>query len=168
MAGETLVKPYLFLLICLFCCADIYAQGDPNVHVEDIYLARDNGKGKIGETAEGFFTNDIPIHCVVQLDSLKPVTVTMVFIAVNVSGVKGETKVITTKYKTNGEQNQVYFTGRPDKVWVAGEYRIDIFIDGRPDKSVEFEIRKTSEQTPDTKSPPARPKPRSIKKFKKN
>jgi hypothetical protein len=162
------VKIKILLLICILSCINVFAQNDGDVHVEDIYLARDDGKGKIGETAQSFFTKDIPIHCVVQLDSLKPVTVKMIFIAVKVPGVKPETKVITTKYKTNGEQDRVYFTGKPDKVWIPGDYRIDIFIDEKPAKSVEFEIQKNPQQTEKGKTTPPKSKSSNVKKFKKN
>ena len=59
---------------------------------EEIYLAKDNGEGKAGEAETSFLTTDIPIFCVVQLDSLKPATVKMNFIAVKVAGVKARNK----------------------------------------------------------------------------
>jgi hypothetical protein len=155
------VKFKFLLLICLLLILNIFAQIDDDVRVESLYLARDDGKGKAGETTQNFFTNDIPIHCVVQLDSMKSVTVKMIFVAVKVIGVKPETKVITTKYKTNGEQSQVNFTGKPDKIWIAGNYRIDIFIDGKQAKSIEFEIQKKPQQIEKTKTV-------GVKKFRKN
>jgi hypothetical protein len=159
------VKVKILLLICLLLSLNLYAQ-DGDVRVEEVYLARDDGKGKAGETAQKFFTSDIPIHCVVQLDSMKPVTVKMVFVAVKVNGVKPETKVITTKYTTNGEQTQVSFTGKPDKNWIAGNYRIDIFIDEKQAKSIEFEIQKNPQQIEKAVSP--KPKNVSVRKFRKN
>ena len=143
---EKKVKVKILLLICLLFSINLYAQVNGDVRVEELYLARDNGSGKVGETTQSFFTKDIPIHCVVELDSVKPVTVKMVFVAVRVNGVKPETKVITSKYTTNGEQTQVNFTGKPDKVWIAGNYRIDIFIDEKQAKSIEFEIHKKTQQ----------------------
>lgn len=165
---EKVLKVKILLLICLLCCTNLLAQIDGDVQVESLSLARDDGKGKAGETAQSFFTNDIPIHCVVQLDSLKPVTVKMVFVAIKVAGVKPETKVISVKYKTNGEQSQVYFTGKPDKAWFAGTYRIDIFIDEKAAKSLEFEIQKTPQQIEKEKQPVVKPKTTTARKFRKN
>lgn len=162
------MKVKILLLICLLSSISLFAQIDGDVHVEDLYLARDDGKGNIGETAQNFFTNDIPIHCVVQLDSLKPVTVKMIFVAVKVNGVKPESKVFTAKYTTNGQQSQVNFTGKPDKVWVAGNYRIDILIDEKAAKSLEFEILKNPQQIEKERTISPRSKTVSVKKFRKN
>lgn len=160
------MKVTFLLLICLLFSFNLFAQID-EVHVEDTYLARDDGKGNAGETTQNFFTNDIPIHCIVQLDSMKPVTVKMVFVAVKVTGVKPETKVITAKYKTNGEQSLVNFTGKPDKIWIAGNYRIDIFIEEKQARSIEFEILKTPQQIEKEKPVSPKPKTVSVKKFRK-
>jgi hypothetical protein len=165
---EKAVKVKILLLICLIFSVNLLAQINDDVRVEELYLARDNGSGKVGETTQSFFTSDIPIHCVVELDSVKPVTVKMVFVAVKVNGVKPETKVISSKYTTNGEQTQVNFTGKPDKVWVAGNYRIDIFIDDKQAKSIEFEIQKKTQQVQKDGSLSPKLKSVSVKKFRKN
>lgn len=114
--------------------------------VEEIYLSKDNA-GKAGETVESFSTGDVPIHCVVRLDSTKSVIVKMNFVAEKVPGVKPETKVITVSYKTDGTQNQVNFTGKPDGFWTAGDYRIDIYIDEAAAASKRFAIKKTAGET---------------------
>ena len=92
----------------------------------------------------------------------------MIFVAVKVTGVKPETKVITSKYKTNGEQSQVSFTGKPDKIWTAGNYRIDIFIDEKQAKSIEFEIQKIPQQIEKVKASSPKLKQTNVKKFRKN
>lgn len=140
------MKVVLFLLTTLLT-SNIFAQTEsvqtvkPFAGVEKIYLAKD-AEGKAGEETEVFSTTDIPIHCIIYLDSVKPTVVKMNFIAVNVPGVKAETKVISVSYKTDGTQNQVNFTGKPEGFWIAGNYRIDIFIDGKAAGNKEFQIRK--------------------------
>ena len=142
------MKVVLFLFITLLTFS-IFAQTEsvqtvkPLVGIEKIYLAKDV-EGKAGEETEVFSTTDIPIYCVIYLDSVKPTLVKMNFIAVNVPGVKAETKVISVSYKTDGAQDQVNFTGKPEGFWVAGSYRIDIFIDGKAAGNKEFEIRKAT------------------------
>ncbi len=142
------MKKYLFLLIFFISNMAIFGQTLektnvlPGDGIEDIYLTKDDGKGKKGDIAEKFATTDVPIHCVVMLDSEKSVTVKMIFVAVSVKGVKPESKVVTTVYKTDGMQNIVNFTGRPDGVWTAGTYRVDIFLDGKPAGNRLFEIEK--------------------------
>lgn len=109
--------------------------------IEEVYLARDNGNGKAGDQAQEFRTTDVPIHCVVVLDSPGKVTLKMNFVAVKVAGVKPETKVVSASYTTSEKQNRVNFTGMPDGAWTPGRYRVDLFIDGKAARSIEFDIK---------------------------
>jgi hypothetical protein len=145
------------------------------VKVEQIFLAKDNGEGNVGEAVEGFLTTDIPIFCVVQLNSTTPATVKMILRAVDVTGVKAETNVITVSYKTNGRQNRVNFTGRPEGNWTAGRYRIDIFIDDKSAGSQAFEIvrdplepGKKAIPVSKPETPKAKPRARPLRTAKKN
>lgn len=115
--------------------------------VEEVYLAKDDGSGKAGEQVTEFRTNDIPIYCVVLLEADASAVVKMNFVAVNVAGVKPETKVVTASYTTKDGQNRVNFTGRPDGNWTPGKYRVDLFLDGKKAKGVEFEIKPASGAT---------------------
>jgi hypothetical protein len=162
------MKIVLTIFFCLFFSLNVFAQSDPNeentkVGIEAILLARDDGKGKAGEETDVFLTNDIPIYCLVQLNSLSPTTVKMNLVAVSVAGVKPETKVVTVSYKTNGKQNRVNFTGRPEGAWTVGKYRVDVFIDGKLDGSREFEVQKSASPKIEDKTQ-TKPKPKSNSK----
>ena len=118
-----------------------------------------------------FETTDIPIHCAVQLDSIKAVTVKMNFVAVKVAGVRPETRVVTISYKTNGKQDRVNFAGSPADFWTAGDYRIDIFIDGKIGGSKSFEIRKPSPKVAAenfNQQPKIAPKPKPRQRTRRN
>lgn len=133
----------------------------PTPAIEEVYLARDDGNGKAGKPVAEFVTTDIPIHCVILLDSLTKVTVKMNFVAVTVAGVKAETKVVTASYTTKDGQNRVYFTGRPDGRWTPGKYRVDLFVDGKAATNLAFEIKASAVNAgnsfrPPTGSPPAK------------
>jgi hypothetical protein len=165
------VKILVTLVMGLLLGLNLFGQAvvaDDPVGVEEIYLAKDNGEGKAGEKAESFFTNDVPIYCVVQLNSAKSATVKMNFIAVKVAGVKDETKVFTTSYTTSGNQSRVNFTGQPsDGKWVAGTYRIDILINDKPAQNLTFEIQKTTKELEaEAKVKPKAPT-KAIRKFRK-
>jgi hypothetical protein len=171
---------FISLLCCLFAFsafaqADEKTQEPQKVSVEQMYLAKDDGEGKVGDVAENFLTTDIPIYCVVMLDSTKPAIVKMNFVAVNVKGVKAETKVLSVNYKTNGKQNRVNFTGKPEGKWTAGNYRIDIFVDNKLAGGQSFEIKKspaeiqkTTTQTESFVPPNPKPKPKIVKQMRKN
>ncbi len=108
--------------------------------IEDVYLARDDGNGQPGEVVTEFRSDDIPIHCVVLLSRAAVATVKMNFIAVRVAGVKPETKVVSSSYKTRAEQDRVNFTGKPYGKWNPGTYRMDLFLDDKPVRNVTFVI----------------------------
>lgn len=140
------MKYFLLLTLCLLFNTYAFAQTNQGktvnqVSVEEIFLAKDDGSGQAGDKAENFSPTDVPIYCIVQLDSMKSATVKMNLVAVKVKGVKPETKVITISYRTNGEQSRVSFKGAPDGKWIAGNYRFDIFVDGKPAGKKDFEIQ---------------------------
>lgn len=156
------------ILICLLVAAGAYAQGGrvPGPAVEEVYLAKDDGSGKAGDQVSEFSTSDIPIYCVVLLDTTVKVTVKMNFVAVNVAGVKADTKVVTASYTTKDGQNRVNFSGKPEIKWTPGKYRVDIFLDGKIAKDVEFEIKGSSGITTAVKffQPPDVPKAAHIER----
>lgn len=138
-----------FFLSFLFAL-NICAQTEPiqnafeQIGVEEIYLAKDDGAGEAGAPSTSFTTNDIPIYCVVRLDSARPAIVKMSLVAIGVRGVKPETKVVTVRYKTDGLQDRVNFTGKPDGAWIAGSYRVDVFLNDKLAQSKSFEIQQAT------------------------
>lgn len=133
---------YLFFIISIILCSlPVIAQTpESDIGAAEIYLAKDDGKGKPGEPATAFSTTDSPIHCVVKLGDTASVTVKMYLVAVNVSGVKPDSRVVSASFTTTDGQNEVFFNGRPHKVWFAGAYRADIFVDGKPFRSMDFVV----------------------------
>jgi hypothetical protein len=68
-------------------------------------------------------------------------------------------------------QNRVNFTGRPDGKWTPGKYRVDIFLDGKAAKNVEFDIKKIGGGNGASAAkfvPPSAPKPTPAVLKKKN
>lgn len=167
------MKFVLAISLCLFFGFNAFAQAEQSadkseVSVGEILLTRDSGNTKAGDADDKFTTTDIPIHCFIQLDSSKPTTLKMNLIAVRAAGLKPETKIVTISYTTKENENQVNFNASPNGVWAAGDYRVDIFVDGKLAKSRSFEIEKSLKEI--KKEKPITPKllaPRkSIKKTK--
>ena len=143
-ARRRFVKALFLLTFLLLFWHHASAQAEPAQTpsgIEEVYLAKDDGNGKAGDQATEFRTTDVPIYCVVLLGSDAKTVVKMNFVAVSVSGVKPDTKVVTASYTTKEGQNRVNFTGRPEGNWTAGKYRVDLFLDGKMVKIVEFEIK---------------------------
>jgi hypothetical protein len=72
----------------------------------------------------------------------------MNLVAVAVPGVRADTKVVSTSYTTKDNQDRVNFTGRPAGQWVAGRYRVDIFVGGAAVVSREFAVQKAEQAKP--------------------
>ena len=146
-----LYKGLLTLFAVAFvCCVNLHAQEADEIKptLAEVYLAKDDGTGNAGEAATAFTTTDVPIYCVVELESAESVTVKMQLVAVNVPGVKAETRVVATSYTTKDLETRVNFSGRPQGQWVAGRYRVDIFIDNVPVASREFAVQKSTQAKP--------------------
>lgn len=168
MFGGKSLKIALLVLFVSVCSIGAYGQTKTDVGVDDIYLAKDDGKGQAGEAATVFRTTDIPIHCVVQLDSTTPVTVKMNLVVESVAGVRAETKVVSTSYTTKDGQNRVNFTGRPDGKWTPGKYRAEIFVDGKLSKNLSFEIKDPASTTAGIRSFQPRKSTRATSPPRKN
>jgi len=157
------MRPFLFIFILFVCTGAIFAQqpeANFAVNIEKMYLAKDDGTGKAGDASTNFFPADIPIYCVVQLDSSVPVTVKMNLVAEKVPGVKADTKVVSVSYTTKDGQNRVNFSGKPSGKWVVGTYRVDIFLDNKFAKNLSFEIKtpiKNAESATLIQPTPSRP-----------
>lgn len=146
----------LFSVSSIAAFAQMPAVSSSDPVVEDVFLARDDGTGKAGEVISVFNPNDIPIYCIVVLSKDGPVAVKMNLVAVKVNGVKPETKVVTTAYTTKQGEDRVNFRGRPAGQWVAGNYRIDVFVEGRHEKSINFDVKAGSVPAAATKFAPAK------------
>lgn len=168
------MKIIFALLFCALFCAGVFAQTDEEKTVdksgvEEISLMRAlDGKGKLSDAAIEFSTTDVPIYCAVALASVKAVAVKMNFIAVSAAGLKANAAIVSVSYKTNGREDGVTFDASPNgKVWAAGKYRVDILLDGKTAKSLEFEIKKSANEIAKEKMPPSS-KPKAKPRARKN
>lgn len=136
-------------------------------NIKEIALAKDDGKGNAGAITEKFLTTDTPVHFIIRLNSFDRVTVKMNLIAVKAAGLKPETKSVDVSYTTDGKQNEVYFHAMPDGFWAAGNYRADIFLNGKLSESIKFDIEKSPTE-PELKKPVAAKNFAPRKKPRKN
>ena len=154
------------LLLCFNLAAQTQQKEDNyEVGVEELSLARDDGNGKAGEVTTKFSLSDVPIYCIILLNSDKSANVKMNIVAVKADGYKPESKIVSAVYTTKENQNRVTFNASPEKVWAAGSYRVDILLNGKIAAGLSFEIER---QSPDVKdktafAPKNKPKKRKTK-----
>ena len=131
--------------------------------IAEIFLAKQDAQGKVGEPAEQFLVTDVPIFCFVRLYAPGVAAVRMDFIAANVPGVKPGRPIVSTSYTTKENEDRVSFTGRPQGQWVAGKYRVDVFIGDKKVRNIEFEIKPTTAEAekPSTTKPSRKPAKRT-------
>jgi hypothetical protein len=130
------------VFLCLFGTGISQESDAPPVSgLADAFLAKKGVDGRAGEPAAHFLVTDIPIFCVVRLSSPGVATVRLDFIAANVPGVTRETKVVSLRYVTKEAEDRVNFSSKPHGLWVAGKYRVDIFVGPKKVSALEFEIR---------------------------
>ncbi len=131
-----------FLLSASAQTEDTESNDNDETNVTNITLARKDSDGNIVEDVEVFYPTDIPIYCYVDLSLAKPVLVRVNFIAVKVKGVRPNSKTLSVSYKTKNGENFVTFTGKPEKIWSVGSYRVDILINKKLVKSKEFVVER--------------------------
>lgn len=155
----------LAVSVCLFLAGGAFAQSGNTgaAGVDNLFLAKDDGTGKPGDPAEWFYSTDVPIYVVVMFEPAKPAAITMRFVSVSVPGLKPESKILSTNYDLKEGNITVWFNGRPfGSYWIAGKYRVDIFVDGKLNKSQEFEIKKADAPQKASTFAPTRTKPKKL------
>ena len=167
MSKSKLLKAVLPVAVCLVWYSSGFAQSGKTlpIVVDNLFLAKDDGTGKPGEPAQWFYSTDVPIYVVVMIEPPKATAITMRFVAVDVPGLKSESKILSTNYNLKEGNNTVWFNGHPfGSYWIGGRYRVDIYIDGALAKSQEFEVRKVTGAEKTTTFAPQRSRPKKTTK----
>jgi hypothetical protein len=120
--------------------ADNSASSSSGVHVEKIELAKDDGEGDAGETVTSFRASDNPLHFVAHLSDFEAGTkVRMVLTAVDAGGSKNE-KVGEVEKETTAFENVLDAHWQFPRNWPTGRYKIEAYVNGKLDKTLEFDI----------------------------
>lgn len=143
----------LSIFLILACATGLLNAQDAGKRAEnviaEIFLAKSNSDGRAGEAATEFLVTDIPIFCVVRFTSPGVADVSIDLIAANVPGVERDSKVVSIAYTTKENEDRVNFSGRPQDEWVAGSYRVDVFLGRKVVRRIDFEIKATRTETAD-------------------
>ena len=110
-----------------------------DVYVDRIYMAKDKN-GDPGEETTSFAPSDRMIHCVIGLNKAKKGTeVRFIWKIVDVQGSKNE-DIKTIDYTTRSFENKVRGHLNLPQDWPTGKYRVEIYINGSLDKTIDYTI----------------------------
>lgn len=115
--------------------------------------AADSPKGKFhsAHTADdrnslaekSVFTSDTPkVYVAYTLEDVNPGSrIKIVWTAEKVEGVVENSKIDQAETLSSSMISGLFSYSKPTKGWPAGTYRVDLFIDGRQDKTIRFKVR---------------------------
>jgi len=110
------------------------------IYVDQIHMAKDDG-GKPGESTTGFEPSDRTIHCVINLNKAKDGTkIRFVWIASDATGLSKNEMIKSIDYTTQGAEDFVHGHLTAPKDWPTGDYRVEVYVDGVLDKTIEYKI----------------------------
>lgn len=135
---------FVCLLMAISVCAQNGGGEGESVEVVEIALAKDDGSGAAGEEQYEFLPTDVPLHCSVLLDSPKVSSVRMDIVFLKAENATTGTKVVTVNFKSNGTHEIINFTGKPERYWKVGNYKVDIYLNGKLSKSKNFLVKPAS------------------------
>jgi hypothetical protein len=105
-------------------------------NIQDAWTAFDQD----GEELTDVFGQEDVFYCIVQLaNAPEDTTVKATWIAVNVEGVEPNHVIQETDITT--DSGQLYFELSNDQLWPTGNYKVEIYLNGELDRTLEFQVR---------------------------
>lgn len=109
--------------------------------IEEIHMAKDDGKGAPGDQTSTFEPADRTIHCVTTLN--KPVSGTAMRFAwwiVDAGGSKNE-KFKEIEYTTKNRESIVHGHLTLPRDWPIGRYKVQVYVNGDLDRTAFFNVQ---------------------------
>lgn len=110
------------------------------VEIAGIHMTHDNGAGEPGDEADTFRPSERILHCVINLSSNQPGTkITFKWIAID-SGDSTDHLLKEMEYVTKGSEARVHADWTRHEDWIAGDWKVDVYLNDRLARSVAFTI----------------------------
>ncbi|HXI75201.1 MAG TPA: hypothetical protein VNG94_06410 [Pyrinomonadaceae bacterium] len=110
-----------------------------DVYVNRVYMAKDKN-GQPGDETTSYEPTDLTVHCIIELNKAKKGTeVRYVWKIWDVEGEKDK-EIKTTDYTTNSFENKVHGHLQLPSDWPKGTYRVEVYINGNLDKTIDYTI----------------------------
>ncbi len=108
--------------------------------IKAVHIAKDNGKGGPGEKSDTFGPADRTIHCVVELATSTPgAKIKYSWWVVESESARNE-KIEDFEYTTRPEDRVVHGHLTMPQDWPPGKYRVEVFVNGHLEESVEYSV----------------------------
>jgi hypothetical protein len=108
--------------------------------LEDVHMARDDGKGDPGEETDKFNGEDRTIHCVTKLkDAQSGTKMKFSWFVVEAGDTKNE-KIRDIDYTTRALENVVHGHLTAPRDWPVGKYKVEVYVNGNLEQTVHYTV----------------------------
>jgi hypothetical protein len=109
--------------------------------IEDLHMAKDDGKGSPGDETNLFGPGDRTIHCVAKLAAAKAGTkMKFSWFIVDAGGSKNE-KIKDIDYTTRALENIVHGHLTLPQDWPSGKYKVEVFVNDKLEKTAQYSVK---------------------------
>lgn len=123
--------------------AEDSASADPTSTgaINELHMAKDDGKGDPGDETNAFSPGDRMIHCVAKLAEAKSGTkMKFSWFIVDADGTQNQ-KIKDIDYTTRALENIVHGHLKLPQDWPSGKYRVEVFVNGNLEKTARFSVK---------------------------
>jgi hypothetical protein len=151
-------KPIFFVVTLLVLTVLACSFNASTANISDAKLAKDPDGAQPATT----FAQDEPFYCVVQLANAPDDTKVKAAWTV-VEAQDTEPNVLIDEAEISSGDGQIHFDLTNDKLWPAGQYKVDLYLNDKLDRTLEFQVEASAvaaEPTPTaepTEEPTATP-----------
>jgi len=120
---------------------DVNVETGPGIFIQEIHMAKDDGDGNPGDKTSAFDAGDRKIHSVATLKEPKPGTeMKFSWWVVDAGGATNE-KIKDIDYTTRPNERVIHGHLIYPKNWPSGKYKVDVYVNGDLDKTVNYTIK---------------------------
>lgn len=127
-----IVFVFFVLMLSMLACEASFSTAN----ISDAYLTfNSDGSGRTST-----FSNDQTFYCIVKVDNAPDdTTLKAVWIALDVEGIEPNYLISEFELTTEGG-NEFTFNLENDQLWPPGTYKVDLYMDGTLEQTLEFSV----------------------------
>jgi hypothetical protein len=115
-------------------------SGNKAIYIEEIHMAKDDGKGEPGEKTDTFSPGDRTVHCVATLKEAKTGTqMKFSWWLVDAEGTQNK-RLKDIDYTTGALENVIHGHLTLPQDWPKGKYKVEVYVNGNLDKTAPYTV----------------------------